>query len=346
MRLATDVELGGRPLLRRGVALSPYHLRRLADLGVRTLYVDPPSSPAPNGQPAGRLLQEATRYRAFRVVRHQLQRVGRGLVIEAWPVMAAVRAILEDAVAHPGVLQELQAARALQEALLVHSVNVAAMAVFLGLHSGWERPDLVALGVGALLHDVGKVRLPAPLWKQPRRLSAEEYRQVQAHAWLGFEALRAQPAFDARSAHVAWEHHERWDGSGYPRGLAGEAIHPFARLVAVLDVFDALTSDQPYRPAWRRCEAIEWIAGRAGRDFDPLVVRRFLARVAPYPVGTWVLLNTGERARVVQLNSGQPARPVVEVAGQPNGLIDLSREVRRSIVGPLDDGKGPHTARY
>lgn len=339
MILATDVEVAGRPMLRTGVVLSSYHLRRLADLGVRTLYIYPPQASLPGGHAANRLLAEPTRYQAFRVVRRQLRRVERGFVVEARPVFNAVEAILRDALAHPGVLEELQAVRAAHDVLFAHSVSVAAMAVFLGLHSGWDRADLVALGVGALLHDAGKARLPNLVWKKPGKLTPEEYRTVQAHTWLGFEAIRRQGAFDARSAHVAWEHHERWDGSGYPRGLSGDAIHPFARLVAVVDVFDALTTDQPYRPAWRRDAAISWIAERAGRDFDPIMVRRFLARVAPYPVGCWVRLNTGELARVVRLTPDLPARPVVEVVGEGGGIIDLGQDMHRRIVGPAELGQ-------
>ncbi|NLG69356.1 MAG: HD-GYP domain-containing protein [Firmicutes bacterium] len=338
MILATDVEVAGRAMLRSGVVLSSYHLRRLADLGVRTLYICPPKAPVPTGHAASRLLAEPTKAEAFRVVCRQLRRVGRGLVIEARPVFEAVKAILRDALAHPGVLEELQGVRAAHDVLFAHSVSVAAMAVFLGLHSGWDRADLVALGVGALLHDAGKARLPRPLWRKPGKLTPEEYRTVQAHTWLGFEAIRRQGAFDARSAHIAWEHHERWDGSGYPRGLSGDAIHPFARLVAVVDVFDALTTDRPYRAARRRDAAISWIAERAGRDFDPIMVRRFLARIAPYPVGSWVRLNTGELAWVVRVTPDLPARPVGEVVEGGEGIIDLGQEMHRRIVGPAELG--------
>ncbi|WP_324715318.1 HD-GYP domain-containing protein [Carboxydochorda subterranea] len=336
MVLATDVDLEGRALLRAGATLSPYHLRRLGELGIRTLYVYPSAGAALHRNACPRLLSEETKRAAFRVVRRQLQRLERGLTIQSRPVFPVVWAILKDALEHPGVLGELEAVRAAQDVLFAHSVSVAATAIFLGIHSGWDRADLKALGVGALLHDAGKARLSQSVWTKPGKLTEEEYRYVQEHTRLGFEAIRRQGAFDVRSAHIAWEHHERWDGTGYPRGLVREAIHPFARLVAVVDVFDALTSDRPYRPAWRRDRAIAWIAERAGTAFDPVMVRRFLARVAPYPVGCWVRLNTGEVARVVRLTPGLPARPVVELGDGTGAMIDLGTDMSRRIVGPVE----------
>ncbi len=156
-----------------------------------------------------------------------------------------------------------------------HTERVADLAVRLGRALGLSRHDLEDLRRGAILHDVGKLAIPDAILLKPGELDPEEWAAMKRHPLHAYDWLRGIP-FLARALEVVRYHHERWDGSGYPEGLKGEAIPLLARIFAVADVFDALTSDRPYRRAWSRERALAHLAENAGRLFDPAVVAALL----------------------------------------------------------------------
>lgn len=156
-----------------------------------------------------------------------------------------------------------------------HSKRVADLAYRLAQDVGMEEGDLVHLRRGALLHDIGKMGIPDSILLKPGALTAEEWRQMKQHPIYAFEMIQdipyLQPAFD-----IPYSHHEKWDGTGYPRGLKGEEISLAARIFALVDVYDALTTDRPYRKAWSRAQTLEYIREQSGSHFDPELVARFL----------------------------------------------------------------------
>jgi len=156
-----------------------------------------------------------------------------------------------------------------------HALRVADLAVELGRAMGISGEGLVHLRRGALLHDIGKMVVPDAILRKPGPLTAEEWEVMRRHPENGRDFLRKvaylEPALD-----VPFGHHERWDGTGYPRGQKGDEISLLARVFAVADAFDALTSDRPYRSAWPERKAIEYVRERAGTHFDPAVVEAFL----------------------------------------------------------------------
>jgi PAS domain S-box-containing protein/putative nucleotidyltransferase with HDIG domain len=157
-----------------------------------------------------------------------------------------------------------------------HSQRVTQMTVRLARRLGVEGRDLLHIQRGALLHDIGKMGVPDSILLKPGTLDADERRLIEQHTVYAYELLSPidflRPAID-----IPYCHHERWDGSGYPRGLRGEQIPLAARIFAIVDVFDALTSERPYRPAWSREKTIEHIRSQAGSHFDPAIVDEFLA---------------------------------------------------------------------
>ena len=156
-----------------------------------------------------------------------------------------------------------------------HTLRVTEMTMKLAARMGIREPELVHIKRGALLHDIGKMGVPDSILFKPDRLTTEEWEQMHRHAQFAYDLLRPiaflRPALD-----IPYCHHEKWDGSGYPRGLKGEEIPMSARLFAVVDVWDALTSDRPYRPAWSREEALAYISEQSGKHFDRQVVQVFL----------------------------------------------------------------------
>lgn len=341
MTLGRPIRHGERLLLHAGAPLTAFAIRRLAHLGIRSVYVqEPAAAPGQTRIPSAVGPLERTRRQAEWVVRTYMGRIRRGFAGPPARLGAVVYALVEAVLANPGATAELARIRSMDDYVFGHSVGVCALSVLLGAQLGLGRDELLPLATGALLHDLGKVRIPNPLWHKAAHLSPEELDVVRQHPTFGYELLSAQPGIDARAAHVAWEHHERWDGTGYPRGLRAGQIQRYARIVTVADVFDAMTTHRPYRRALPARDVIQFIAEQAGRMFDPRVVRAFLARAAPYPVGTRVLLNTGETATVIRLNPSLPARPVVRLSNGAGGggpsasEVDLSVRLSRRIVGP------------
>jgi HD-GYP domain-containing protein (c-di-GMP phosphodiesterase class II) len=146
------------------------------------------------------------------------------------------------------------------------------MAVTLARVVGLDEPDLLQLRRGALLHDIGKMGVPDAILFKPGKLTDDEWVVMKKHPALAHEMLapirQLRPALD-----IPWCHHEKWDGSGYPRGLKGTGIPMAARIFAIVDVWDALTSDRPYRSAWTAEKAREYIRDQAGSHFDPALVK-------------------------------------------------------------------------
>src|SRR3990172_2991819 len=155
-----------------------------------------------------------------------------------------------------------------------HSIRVTELSLSLGQKLGLKDDDLIQLRCGALLHDIGKMGIPDAILNKPAKLSEMEWDIVRKHPVYGYEMLAPIP-FLKLAAETVQCHHENWDGSGYPRGLSGQEIPLLARIASICNVFDALLSDQPYRRAWERKDALSYMEAVSGKQFDPEVVGAF-----------------------------------------------------------------------
>ena len=200
------------------------------------------------------------------------------IAIDNWRLLAQVLEAndsLEEA--YDATLEGWAKALALRdEETAGHSARVTDMTVALARRFGFAGDELRFVRWGALLHDIGKMGVPDRILLKPGALDEEEWAAMQRHT-VHARDLLLPIAFLRNAVDIPYAHHERFDGSGYPRGLAGTDIPLAARIFAVVDVYDALTSDRPYRAAWSRRDAIEHIRDQSGRHFDPEVVRAFLA---------------------------------------------------------------------
>jgi HD-GYP domain-containing protein (c-di-GMP phosphodiesterase class II) len=159
-----------------------------------------------------------------------------------------------------------------------HSIRVTEMTLRLGRLLGVRDVEEVHLRRGSLLHDMGKIGIPDAILLKPGPLTAEEWEVMRTHPVRAYEMLAPIP-YLSKALEIPHCHHEKWDGSGYPRGLKGEEIPLSARIFAVVDVYDALTSDRPYRPAWTKEKALDHIREQTGKHFDPQVVEAFLSNI-------------------------------------------------------------------
>ncbi|WP_077624936.1 HD-GYP domain-containing protein [Sediminibacillus massiliensis] len=213
-----------------------------------------------------------------------------------------------------------------------HSLNVTIYSLALGTELGLNRSKLEELGLGAMLHDVGKMFIPQNILQKQSRLTEEEFEIIKGHTESGFEFLRNTPNVPLLAAHCAFQHHERIDGSGYPRGLKDKEIHPHARLLGIADVFDAVTSDRVYRDAMLPHEGLEILYAGAGTLFDKELVEAFRRTIAVYPNGLTVELSDGRTGVVARQNNNLCERPVIRVLEEhgveiPPYELDLSKQL-------------------
>lgn len=211
-----------------------------------------------------------------------------------------------------------------------HCLRVAMLATSVAAQLGLSKRDSKEVIVAALLHDIGKSSIDHDIIIKPSKLTDEEFNEIKRHPFIGYNILKnsGDGDFSGNILSGVLFHHEKYDGSGYPTGIAGREIPLIARIIAVCDVFDALTSNRPYRKPWSVAEAEEYILGSCGSHFDFDVTSAFMRAFNPYPVGTMVSLSDGRHAIVIQTNQ-TVLRPVVRIQGQNSGEeIDLSTDFR------------------
>jgi len=223
-----------------------------------------------------------------------------------------------------------------------HGLHVAMLAMSTGARMGWDRETLIELGAGCLLHDLGMLAIQQTSYRHGRFLSSEEFREIVKHPVKVFDLLEDQiTRIPAASRMVAYQIHERFDGSGYPRGRAGAQIHPLARVAAVADVFVALVSPRPYRPPIPPYRAMETMLYEMQRGaYDPNAVRALLRAVSLFPLGTYVQLSDGRVAKSIRANGDSYDRPVIEIWQQqarktPPEVVDLLRLPELKVVRAL-----------
>lgn len=194
-----------------------------------------------------------------------------------------------------------------------HSINVSILAIILGRHMDMDRPTLRKLGIAGLYHDVGKARVPEAILNKPGKLTEQEFQVMKAHPLEGYRIMEGQPGLDPEVSRAVLEHHERIDGTGYPRGLAKGKIGRFSRIISVVDVYDALTSRRVYKDPIPPAKALGMMYQWRDRDFTPQAIENFIRCMGVFPVGSLVRLSSGEYGIVATANAVRPTKPEVKV---------------------------------
>lgn len=310
-KLARDV-FGpeGGVLLSEGIELKESYIEKLKHFGITELYINDDIS---EGLEILDIVSENTRRDAKKLVKSMMVNYSFSNELEVQQVKELVNKILEELLDNEDILANLSSIRSVDEYTFEHSVNVCILSLITGIGLGYDTILLRDLGTGAMLHDIGKLRIPQEILQKPSQLTVVEFEEIKKHTVYGYEILKKSGKVNMLSSFIAFGHHERFDGTGYPLQLKGDNIQQCARIVAVADVYDALTSDRVYRKKLKPHEVFEYITSLGTHHFDQIVVNNFVRYVSVYPVGSGVLLNTRERGIVVRANRELPTRPVIRV---------------------------------
>jgi len=234
-----------------------------------------------------------------------------GHAIEIGGVAPLVEEISESVARNPSALIGIARLKRKDEYTYMHSVAVCALMINLARTLEFDENLVRELGLAGLLHDIGKMAVPDPVLNKPGKLSDDEFAVVREHPQRGYDLVVASPQAPPIAADVVLHHHEKYDGSGYPHGLKGEAISLYARMGAVCDVYDAITSNRPYKEGWAPAESIARMLEWHGH-FDPRLLDAFIRSVGIYPVGSLVRLRSNRLGIVVAENKREPTQPDVK----------------------------------
>ncbi len=228
--------------------------------------------------------------------------------------------------------------------LFAHSVNCCVISTLLASRMNYDINTQRLIAMGAFLHDIGYISIPQMILHKPGCLTEKEFELVKTHARYGYSLFKKTRLFSERVAEIILQHHERILGQGYPGGLKGKEINALARIVAVADVFDAISSDKSYRGAYQAHEAVKMMQSWSGDYFDPEIINAFMGVVAAYPIGSYVTLNNGESGLVVTNKTGCVTQPVVRVLYKKDFTphpspydLDLAKNDYMSVAAVTDD---------
>lgn len=324
----------GASYLVKGQPITNEYIKQLQKIGIPTVTV---ASANPNFQlmPPEDIVQEKTRINAIETVYDTFQSVEASGRLDAEAVQGISESIIFDIFDRRENIVQLTDIRLHDTYTFAHSVNVAILSAMLGRLCHYTKKELLLLTLGALLHDLGKIMVPSTILNKTSQLSEEEFSVMKAHPLDGFKRIMAMDAdlpSPAVLAAIAYEHHEHIDGKGYPRGLTGEQIHRYAKIVAIADVYDALTSEHPYKKAYTPNVAHNIMVNVIKGQFDPDLLELFFNNVSLYPVGT-IMKTVYGYAIVKECVFGRTAVPTIVVFADSNGnilmepkTIDLSRD--------------------
>lgn len=324
----------GKVLLRAGAELNDSLLRRLRLLGITYLYIEDERTDDIIVEPA---IRSETRQQAVSVMTEAFKEAETALLTDRGSFhfhkmekqfSNIVREILSQVSSRAEAVDLLTHLYVHDDYIFSHSLNVTiytlALAEKLKTLSAKQKEEI---GLGAMLHDIGKTVVPVSILTKPGRLTKEEFDIIKQHPEAGFNLLRKEHTFPLTAAHCAFQHHERLDGSGYPRGLKGNDIHLFGKILGIADVYDAVTSNRSYRKAMLPHEGMEILYAGAGESFDLQFVETFRKAIVLYPNGLTVELNDGRRGVVKSQNAYLSDRPVIRILEEEGQQISVPYDV-------------------
>jgi len=324
--------INGEILVKEKGQLNQNTLKKLQDMGWNYLYVDDEFSKDIEAKCA---ISPKVRSEAITNIRKlylaiaatydkdiEAMKKRNDLQVSMKKCLTSIDKLLEDIITGSISLVDVYDVKMIQNYKYAHSVNVCIISLVIGQSLGFGYKDLYELGVGAFFHDMGQMFIPDSVLEKQTTYTEEDFEMMKKHPELGYRYARDNFELPTRSFLAILQHHERYDGTGYPLGKKGEEINEFARIVAVADVYDALTSDKPYRKPMMPVAAFKHIISNNKKAFDPKIVKLFFDKVSPYPIGFTLHLPDGRDVIVAENIEGQPLYPKVKVISYKGLMLE------------------------
>jgi len=319
MMIARNVlSADGRILLTKNSILNNQYILRLRSMGLGSLYVKDNLSDIEIPE----IISTQVKSAVSSALKNTMNNFANQKRIDMDMMSKSVKLLVEDIMSNRNLIIQLEDIRTYSDYLMFHSINVAVFSIMTGLSMGYGEGTLTELALGALLHDIGMVTIDPNILYKPGELTVVEKNMVRQHPEIGFNVLRSYREISTTAAHIAYQHHERVDGTGYPRKFVGKQILEFGKIAAIADTYDAVISDRPYAKGYSTTDGVTVLRKLAGSYFDPEMVEAFVSNIATYPIDSLVLLNTGQIAIVINVIKSHLQHPLVRVILDKYGHID------------------------
>lgn len=331
----------GRNLVARGAILDEYVIDSLQKLGVMSVYIqegelDPDEEKiviSPVAQEKIEKLHTADRSKVSlsdsvrKQVAHGIQYIYSNTESESFAETTSTitRSLLDAIDSNDAIAIDISELKTSDEYTFKHSVDVATIAMILAKQQNMSRDEIYQIGVAGLLHDIGKTKVPPEILNKPGRLDDDEFAIMKQHSVFGYRMIKDRPDFNNEICLAVLQHHEKINGTGYPMGVDESKITPFAKILTVADIYDALVTERPYKKAFSQRDAVEMIMSMTG-EIDMNAMKSFLESMILYPVGTIVELSNGEKAKVVKNSPHYILRPTV-VGLQTGTVYNLGEDL-------------------
>lgn len=334
-----------RVLIARGTPLNAYLIESLQKLGIGGVYIEEgEEDPQPESQelekpisavarnniskyrepdPAKVTLTESVKKRVSEGIQYLYNNSDSDSFAQTTDTITndLMKAIQDN----DAIAVDINALKTSDEYTFKHSVDVATMSMIIAKKQGLKKEDIHNIGIAGLLHDMGKSKIPLEILNKPARLNDEEFAVMKQHSVYGYRILSEKNEFSTEISLAVLQHHEKMNGKGYPMGVTGDKITPYAKILSVADVYDALVTERPYKKSFSQRTAVEMIMSMT-EELDITAMRSFLGSVILYPVDSTVQLSNGEKARVVKNNEESVLRPTV-VGLESGKVYDLANDL-------------------
>jgi len=342
-------DVNNKLLLSRGSVISHTYVDRILLLGYQGIYIDDELS---RDIDVKDVIRDELRMKAIQSLKDAFiytdteSKGGQKLVKQKMDVTKMmITNIVEEILENRDTMVNLIDLKFFDDYTFFHSVNVAVLSVLVGVELGLSREQLFNLGLAAILHDIGKIFIDKDILNKPSKLTTDEYTVMKKHSEFGYNYLKETFEIPSAAYVAVLQHHEQYDGLGYPVGKTKEDISLLGRIICVADVYDALTSNRPYRKQLIPSEAMEYIMANGGIMFDVKLTKIFARKVAPFPVGTYVRLSNGFLGIVTENFEEACMRPRVKMILDKAGkrimprIVDLKndRYLRNVTITGVND---------
>jgi HD-GYP domain-containing protein (c-di-GMP phosphodiesterase class II) len=259
-------------------------------------------------------------------IKENMKRMVEGDGINVTRIRGSVKSCVKSIVSNPNALLWLGRLRSKDNYIAEHCLNVGVLAIAFGRHLGMGRDELETLGMCGMLHDVGKLKVDQKILDKPARLTEAEFAEIKDHCRIGKDILSQDENIPQAVIEAAFGHHERMDGSGYPRGMAAESLNLYTRMISIVDTYDAITTNRCYDNSRPATEAMKILFSCRSTQFEPILVEKFIECLGIYPTGSMVELHSREVAVVIDSNKNSRLKPKVSI------IFDEDKKFRTPLI--------------